>query len=98
MRDLRATRALSSLRETLRLLRCTALLKHRPRTQRKFTLTVPTTTPRAIEIATTSAVPGSVYDRYSTTEVLDMLGEEEPMCEDSGDDLDLERDSGDEGR
>ena len=42
-------------------------------------------------MATTSAVPGSVNDRYSTTEV---LGEEEPMCEDSGDDLDLERDSG----
>ena len=50
------------------------------------------------DVATTSAVPGSVFDKYSTTQVLEMLGEEEPICEDSGDDLDLVRDSGDEGR
>ena len=42
------------------------------------------------------AVPGSVYDQYSLSEVLSMIESNEPMMEDSNDDLGLDIESGDE--
>ena len=39
-------------------------------------------------------VPGSAYNRYSTEEVLHMM--DEPMFDGSEDDLDLDKDSGDD--
>ena len=46
------------------------------------------------QTASGPGVPGSVYD--SLSEVLDMIESNEPMMEDSDDDLGLEIDSGDE--
>ena len=43
-----------------------------------------------------SAVPGSVYDRYTANEVLDLVHIDEPAFEDSDDDLGLDLGSGDE--
>ena len=39
---------------------------------------------------TVSAVPGSVYARYSASEVEDMMDMEEPAYMDSDDDLELD--------
>ena len=39
---------------------------------------------------TVSAVPGSVYARYSASEVVDMMDMEEPAYMDSDDDLELD--------
>jgi len=44
-----------------------------------------------------SSVPGSIYTRYSTGEVLELLDIDEPCADaDSEDDLDLDLGSGDE--
>ena len=43
-----------------------------------------------------AGVPGSVYDRYKTEKVLEMLDLDEPMGEDSDDDLGLDLNSSDE--
>ena len=50
-------------------------------------------------MATTSAagsVPGSAYERYTSSEVLDFLEMEEPMLPDSDDNLELDLGSRDE--
>ena len=44
----------------------------------------------------TSTVPGSAYERYSRSEVLELLETEEPMLQDSDDELELDLGSGDE--
>ena len=41
-------------------------------------------------------VPGSVYERYSSSEVLELLNIDEPVLDDSEDDLGLDVGSGDE--
>ena len=41
-------------------------------------------------------VPGSVYKRYSSNEVLELLNMDEPVLDDSEDDLGLDVGSGDE--
>ncbi len=46
--------------------------------------------------STASAVPGSVYERYTNTEVLELLEMNEPVLGDSDDDLELDIGSGDE--
>ena len=43
-----------------------------------------------------SAVPGSTYERYSRSEVLELLDMDEPLMHDSDDDLELDLGSGDE--
>ena len=47
-----------------------------------------------------SDVPGSVYERYTTEDVIDMMDElNEPICQDSDDELELDlHDSEDETR
>ena len=46
--------------------------------------------------STAAAVPGSVYARYSSSEVLELMEMDEPMLDDSADDLDLDLGSRDE--
>ena len=43
-----------------------------------------------------ASVPGSVYSRYKTEEVLEMLDLDEPMREDSDDDLGLDLSNSDD--
>ena len=45
---------------------------------------------------TSGAVPGSAYERYSRNEVLELLAIDEPVLDDSEDDLGIELGSGDE--
>ena len=47
-------------------------------------------------MSSSAEVPGSVYNRYSASEVLDLLNNDEPVLEDSDDDLGLDLGSGDE--
>ena len=46
--------------------------------------------------ATSGAVPGRAYERYSRNEVLELLAIDEPVLDDSDDDLGIELGSGDE--
>ena len=46
--------------------------------------------------STAGAVPGSAYERYTGSEVLELLEMNEPMLADSDDDLELDLGSGDE--
>ena len=43
-----------------------------------------------------AGVPGSVYDRYTRSEVLELLEMDEPVVHDSDDELELDLGSGDE--
>lgn len=43
-----------------------------------------------------STVPGSAYERYSRSQVLELMEIDEPILDDSGDELDIDLGSGDE--
>ena len=47
-------------------------------------------------MSSSAEVPESVYNRYSTSEVLDFLNIDEPILDDSDEDLGLDLGSGDE--
>ena len=46
--------------------------------------------------STSSSVPESAYKRYTSSEVIELLEIDEPLLDDSGDELDLNLGSGDE--